>query len=226
MIQQRKLKTLAAVSVLGMAGLQAAPALAVNLRLIDRRITSGNRLVRDTDGFGLADIDFGATENSVPLAVNFNNGPLENGGFRLSIVPPGNTDGKNEISFGSITSTTQGVQIVNPSSTDFRVVINGSNVPNSVGSSGQLVRFNLLAGPDLGAKPDNDNSGLIARDLRFRVTAENYQITTSNGPRSDVSFDAQKVPEPITILGTITALGFGTYCKRKFSKISTEDRLS
>ena len=59
----------------------------------------------------------------------------------------------------------------------------------------------------------SDNDPLIGQSLGIRLSSFGIQTNFDN-----VTLEATAVPEPLTILGAVTAIGFGTMFKRKVAK--------
>ena len=59
----------------------------------------------------------------------------------------------------------------------------------------------------------SNNDRLIGQSLGIRLSSFGIQTNFDN-----VTLEATAVPEPLTILGAVTAIGFGTMIKRKVAK--------
>ena len=97
---------------------------------------------------------------------------------------------------------------------------NNSGIFNVGNFSNQVAPVDDQTVDVLGAFDDAFNAGNTQVAFLFTENsgASGNQLAGLNDVNFTVNFEHEPVPEPFTILGTLTALGMGTFARRKYNK--------
>ena len=79
-----------------------------------------------------------------------------------------------------------------------------------------------------GCAPDyifDDEGNIIGGDCYYEVSVREVSLTDSGAISFTTNDPIERIPEPLTIIGTGTAIGFGTFFKRQIGKKQQKDKL-